>query len=305
MKALAVVAALAAATSVCARTPAAVRFGAADIGKGVVLHYAEAGSGAPVVFVHGSLSDMTYWKAQVEAFGRHYRAIAYSRRYNWPNHNRPVPGYSAITDARDLAGLIHALHLGKVYIVGHSYGALTALYLAIEHPNLVRAMILAEPPAVPLLEDVQGADHARAQAMYADIEQRMVAPMRRDFRAGRREAGVADFIDYVLADPRAWTGKFTASDREATLRDAHEWDVMMRSGTLFPPLSARQVAGIRVPTLVMSGGSSYPFLLVIDGYLAAHIPHAQAVTYPGANHQMWMQRPAEARTATEAFFEAH
>jgi pimeloyl-ACP methyl ester carboxylesterase len=65
------------------------------------------------------------------------------------------------------------------------------------------------------------------------------------------------------------------------------------------------VAEIHVPTLVMSGGSSYPFLGVIDRYLAAHIPQAQAVTYPGASHQMWMQRPEQARAATEAFFKEH
>ena len=56
---------------------AAVRFAAADIGDGIVLHYAEEGSGAPVVFVHGSLSGMTYWKDQVNAFAIHYRPLAY------------------------------------------------------------------------------------------------------------------------------------------------------------------------------------------------------------------------------------
>lgn len=284
---------------------AAVRFAAVDIGKGVVLHYAEDGSGAPVIFVHGSLSDMSYWKDQLGAFGKHYRAIAYSRRYNWPNHNRAVAGYSAITDAQDLTHLIRALHLGRVYVVGHSYGALTALYLAIYRPQLVRAMVLAEPPAIPLLEAVKGADRARAQAMYLDIEGRMVGPMRRDFRAGNREAGVADFIDYVLNDPLAWTSKFSASDRKDTMRDAHEWDVMMTSGTLFPPISARQVKEIRVPTLVMSGGRSYPFLGIIDRYLVRQIPHARSVEYPDAGHQMWMQHPAQARSATERFFERH
>jgi pimeloyl-ACP methyl ester carboxylesterase len=166
-------------------------------------------------------------------------------------------------------------------------------------------MVLAEPPAIPLLEDIQGADRSRARAMYLDIERRMVGPMRRDFRAGRREAGVADFIDYVFDDPNAWSSRFTASDRKDTMRDAHEWDVMMTSGTLFPEISARQIAAIRVPTLVMSGGRSYAFLRLIDRYLAEHIPHARAVTYADAGHQMWMQHPAQARSAAERFFESH
>jgi pimeloyl-ACP methyl ester carboxylesterase len=284
---------------------ATLEFGAADIGHGIVLHYAEQGGGVPVVFVHGSLSEMTYWQEEVAAFAKQYRAITYSRRYNVPNHNPARPGYSAVTDAEDLAGFIRTLHLDRVYVIGHSYGALTALYLAREHPELIRAMVLAEPPAIPLLEDISGPDRARALELYADIQRRMVAPMRRDFRAGRREAGVADFIDYVFADPDAWTRKFSAEDRAETMRNAHEWDVMMTSGTLFPPLPAGFVASIHVPTLIMSGGKSYPFLALIDAYLAAHIPDAEAVTYPDAGHQMWLQDAVKAREAAERFFAKH
>ena len=50
-----------------------------DIGDGVTLHYVEQGSGMPVVFVHGSLSDYRYWDTQLTAFSGRYRAIA----YNW------------------------------------------------------------------------------------------------------------------------------------------------------------------------------------------------------------------------------
>src|SRR5579872_354465 len=71
---------------------------------GVELHYEERGQGIPVVFVHGSLSDGSYWHDQLAPFAEAgFRAIAYSRRYNFPNNNKPRPGYSAIVDADDLA----------------------------------------------------------------------------------------------------------------------------------------------------------------------------------------------------------
>jgi hypothetical protein len=82
---------------------------------GVELHYEERGQGIPVVFVHGSLSDGSYWHDQLAPFAEPgFRAIAYSRRYNFPNTNKPRPGYSAVVDADDLAALIQKLHLGKV-----------------------------------------------------------------------------------------------------------------------------------------------------------------------------------------------
>src|ERR1043165_4893915 len=77
-----------------------------DIGNHVTPHYVEAGEGATVVFVHGSLSDYSYWQAQIEAFAAHYHVIAYSRRYNRPNSNPYSAGYSAIVDSEDLAKLI-------------------------------------------------------------------------------------------------------------------------------------------------------------------------------------------------------
>jgi hypothetical protein len=51
---------------------------AADIGNGITLHYMEAGTGTPVIFVHGSLSDGGYWADQLGPFAQHYHAIAYS-----------------------------------------------------------------------------------------------------------------------------------------------------------------------------------------------------------------------------------
>jgi hypothetical protein len=55
----------------------------------VELHYVERGSGTPVVLVHGSLADYTYWEwsDQIPLLAEHHRVIAYSRRYNHPNRN--------------------------------------------------------------------------------------------------------------------------------------------------------------------------------------------------------------------------
>ena len=274
------------------------------IGNGVTLHYAEQGTGVPVIFVHGSLSNYGYWKPQVGPFAEHYRVIAYSRRYNRPNDNPPVTGYSAVTDSDDLAALIKTLHLGRVYVVGHSYGALTALFLEIRHPELLRAVVLAEPPAVPLLQHLSAPNAAKGEAMFADIQNKMVAPMKVAFSAGHSDEGVGIFIDYVMANPKAWE-KMPAGDRTDTLQDAKEWNVMMPHGTLFPDISPDQVRAIRVPTLAMTGGKSYPFLLLIDDELAKLIPGGRNFIFPDAGHQMWYKHPDECRALTEQFFRDH
>src|SRR5215467_9130926 len=94
---------------------------AASIGQGITLHYVDKSTGVPVIFVHGSLSDGGYWADQIGPFAEHYRAIAYSRRYNYPNTNPARPGYSAVTDSDDLWALMRTLHLGKAIVIGYSY----------------------------------------------------------------------------------------------------------------------------------------------------------------------------------------
>ncbi len=129
----------------------------AAVDQGVELHYVERGKGVAVIFIHGSLGDYSAWDGQLGAFAAFYRAIAYSRRYNYPNTNKLRPNHSAVIEAGDLASLIEKLSLGKVHLVGHSYGGYAALLLAMKHPELVRTLTLAEPPLVFAGDRVDGA----------------------------------------------------------------------------------------------------------------------------------------------------
>jgi len=271
-----------------------------DIGHGISLHYVDQGRGTAVVFVHGSLSDGGYWAEQIPRFAKHYRAIAYSRRYNYPNENPSQPGYSAVTDAEDLAAFIRALHLGKVVVIGHSYGALTALFLAARHEEMVRALVLAEPPAVSLLNHLPGDEEKIGKHWFDDIQIHMVQPMQEAFRKGDDNGGIAAFIDYVFNDAHAWD-KMPEPSRKQTLLDAHEWDVMMTSGTLFPEIQPQKIRKIKAPTLLLSGAQSYPFLALINEELARLLPNRENIVFPDAGHQMWYQHPDQCRTDVETF----
>jgi pimeloyl-ACP methyl ester carboxylesterase len=272
----------------------------ANIGHGLALHYVEQGTGTPLIFVHGSLSDGGYWADQVGPFAKHYRAIAYSRRYNYPNVNPVRRGYSAVVDAEDLAAFIHTLHLGKVVVIGHSYGALTALFLAAKHPELVRALVLAEPPAISLLMHLPSDEAKTGKAMFEDIQRKMVAPMQQAFRKGDHDTGIAAFMDYVFNDPHAWD-KMPESAREDTLRDAHEWDVMMTTGILFPNIEPPTIRRITAPVLLLSGAKSYQFLGLITEELARLLPNRETIVLPDAGHQMWYQAPDVCRRDVETF----
>src|SRR5271155_2826027 len=119
---------------------------------GVSLYYEQAGSGVPVVFSHGIPTDYRAWKAQVKDFSQRYLTVAYSRRYAAPNHrDGDVTDSTVAANAADLKGLIEKLGVAPVHLVGHSYGGFVAAYLAADHPDLVRTLVLVEPAIATLL----------------------------------------------------------------------------------------------------------------------------------------------------------
>jgi len=128
--------------------------------NGVELHYTEQGSGEPVILIHGSLADQSYWEIsnQVEPLSVHHHVINYSRRYNHPNQNEPGMNHSPLVEAEDLARMLDELGTGPVHLVGHSYGAYTALVFALDHPAKIRSLVLAEPPILPWLPDIAGGE---------------------------------------------------------------------------------------------------------------------------------------------------
>src|SRR5215470_4103630 len=92
---------------------------------------------------------------QIESFAQKFHVVSYSRRYTYPNQwPGDVEDNSLTNNATDSAELIiKRLDLGPAHLIGHSYGALTALYMAYQHPELVRTLVLGEPPVMSLLEN--------------------------------------------------------------------------------------------------------------------------------------------------------
>ena len=136
--------------------------------------------------------------------------------------------------------------------------------------------MLAEAPAVCLLAHLPGDRAEIGRTTFDDIQERMVKPMKAAFEKVEKEAGLRAFIGYVLDDSQAW-GKMSDSDRQDMLRHAHEWDVMMTSGELFPELDPQAVRKIAVPTLLLSGEKSYRFLALIDEELVRLLPLSRQI----------------------------
>ena len=274
--------------------------------NGVELHYLDQGSGVPVVFVHGGLEDYRSWQGQLETFSKRYRVIAYSRRYNYPNSGAaPDSSYSALVDAEDLAALIKKLHLAPAHVVGVSYGAYTALLLAVRHPALVRSLVLSEPPLLRWLPELQG-----DKPLFTEFMSKVWEPAARGFREGN-EAGVTAAVDgfgdigYSGTDQKMTFAALPPEVRTVLLDNAPEWRVLTMSKDAFPTLPFDAVRRMQAPTLLISGERTLELSKVIDPQLERLLPHGERVIIANATHEMWSEYPEQCREAALAFLARH
>ena len=265
-------------------------------GGSVELHYVENGSGIPVVFVHGGLQDYRQWLPQLDKFASHYRVILYSRRYNYPNVNRPIiPDHSARIDAQDLAEFLHSLNVQRAHLIGHSYGALGALFTAIEYPDLVRSLVLAEPPVHRWLLDVPKQKHLFDE-MMTTVREPVVAA----FRRGDTKTALQIMAQYFIG-PETDFDRLPRIIQSMFNDNIAEWEALMISPDAFPNIARDRVRSLPIPLLLLTGDRTLPIHRAVNDQFEALIPAGRRVTFENCGHNMWTERRAECEKLTLAF----
>lgn len=258
--------------------------------NGTTLHYVECGEGEPVVLVHGSLGDYRSWAVQMEPLSEQHRVISYSRRYHYPNPwPQDVSSFSAMVHANDLAAFIQALQLDQVHLIGHSYGALTALLVARDHPERVRSLTLGEPPLPSL-----GAASPQGDSLFQAFMEHSIIPSRKAFQRGNVEDGVRRFLNGVLEE-----GAYEQLPPDAhfyMLENARELRGEMigmdaKGKAFFPSVTCEEAGNIHIPTLIVDGERSPKMLSLVNDALERCLPDQDRVMIPGASHDLKIQEP--------------
>jgi pimeloyl-ACP methyl ester carboxylesterase len=276
----------------------------------VRLAYVQRGTGVPVVFVHGGISDLTIWGPILEPVSRRFRAIAYSRRYAWPNE--PIPDGKADTiaeHARDLATLIETLELGPTNLVGNSWGGFICLVVARDRPDLVRRLVVQEPPVVPLFLGAPPSPPALLKTLItrpttgralAGMIFNGMQPTQAALKRGAVQESIEIFARRVALGDAGYEELPGWVKRHMTLNAGTHVSQFRNDGG-FVPFTARDARSIRVPTLVMTGQQSPSGLRALAKELARLLPKAVEVEIPNASHVMHVANPEATIAATVGF----
>src|SRR5689334_11402276 len=139
--------------------------------EGVRLHYLERGAGPPLVLLHGNGTMMQDFQLSglIDVAARNHRVIVFDRPgYGWSTRPR-TRIWGPVAQARLLHKALELLGVQSATVMGHSWGTLVALALALEQPRAVDRLVLLSgyyfptlrldvpvlaPPAIPIIGDL-------------------------------------------------------------------------------------------------------------------------------------------------------
>ena len=238
---------------------------------GVTVSYEKYGSGPPLVLVHGAFSDhVTNWEFVAPLLQERFTVYPIARRGRGETDD--TDGHTLEDESIDVATLLQIIG-EPVYLLGHSYGAHTALAAAARLPQSVRKLVLYEPARPDLLD---GGLFARLEALAA---------------ADDWDAFAVAFFHEGLSVPTKDLLELRASelwlpilaDAGASLRD-------LRALRAYE-FQAERFGTLPVPVLLQIGSESPRDLYVTDA-LAAVLPHGRIEALPGQAHEGMTTAPA-------------
>ncbi|KAI4365701.1 hypothetical protein MLD38_021665 [Melastoma candidum] len=129
--------------------------------NGINIHVATIGEGPEILFVHGFPELWYTWRHQmIYLASLGYRCIAPDLRGYGDTDCPPSPSeYTALHLVGDLIGILDAMKVGKVFVVGHDWGATVAWYFCLFRPDRVKALVntsVAFQPRNPALRPIEG-----------------------------------------------------------------------------------------------------------------------------------------------------
>ncbi len=248
------------------------------------MRYTEAGSGPPLVLLHGLGGAASDWEHQIPFFAQRYRVIAPDLRgFGETPRGRGLPSIARF--ANDVDALLRQLQIDRFLLVGHSMGGAIAQQLALQRPQAVQRLVIAN--SVPSFQPQSLRHHL--EMAYRWLVMGLLGPAR-------------------LARIGAWRmfpGEDQADERNKSIARGERNSRAAYLGAL-AALSRwsviEQLEQLDMPTLVI--GSEHDYFTHEETVTFAHaLPRGRLHIVAGAHHGLPAEHPQQFNALVQRFFE--
>jgi pimeloyl-ACP methyl ester carboxylesterase len=245
------------------------------------IDYEECGAGATVVLVPGSCSTGAAWRPVTAAWDGRFRCVTTSLLGYGGTVERRTPGDPAIAYEAEVVEAVVRRAGRRVHLVGHSFGALVSLAVALRNEAPLASLTIVEAPAAELLRDSGEDRHYRA---FRDMTDAYFA----DFEGGNSQA-IASMIDFYggTGTYASWPARVRDYAIETTAVNILDW-----ASAYGFALRKAALAAISIPVLVVHGGASHPAVRRANALIGECTGTAVAIVERAA-HFMLSTHPAE------------
>ena len=259
----------------------------------ISVNHEVAGDGKWLTLIHGAGDNLEAWWNQVPTLSQSYRVLTYDVRGHGQTESPPAE-YTIGLLVQDLYELLKALNILETYVLGYSMGGRIALGLALDHSEMVKALILANCSVAPL----QRSEEELKQMM--EMHQRQMEIVEKQGLGPIIDQSTAMVLSPGFAEKKP---EVFARYKEIRLKnDPSAYLTAMRSmswGALLPDVSA-----LKSPTLIIVGEHD-----VFSGPEAARasqrlIAGSKLVVMP-TGHASAVEQPDEFNKTVLDFFAGH
>jgi pimeloyl-ACP methyl ester carboxylesterase len=265
--------------------------------NGVRLHYVDRGQGEPLVLLHGNGTMVRDFALSgvLDRAARNYRVIVFDRP-GYGHSDRPRNRvWTAAAQAELIYAALQQLGVEQPLVLGHSWGTLVALEMALAHPDYVRSLVLLSgyyyptprldvallsPPAIPIIGDLMRytVSPLIGRAIFPLLLKRIFAPAP---------------IPPQFRDFPVWMGLRPSQLRASAAETALMIPAAMALG--------RRYKRLTLPVMIMDGADDR----LLDARMHSEglhreLPHSELWLVPGAGHMVHYSVPDEVVAAIRA-----
>ena len=232
------------------------------------IHYAELGSGPPLILLHGLWGGLNEWEPILEPLAERHRVIVMDF-LGFHGSAKPDVQYHNALLSQFLDGFIEALQLEDVILMGHAMGANTATYTAVHHPRNVAALIL-----------VDGAGYRNPNRDLSQPPSEGMLRFRR-VATGSSLAATRGLLERRVANESLITDEWVEQAYALWIDSARAIGDMLAEGG---DLTEEEMRQITIPTLVVWGADDKVFSPDNAARLRDDIAEAEVHLIEGAGH---------------------